>query len=453
MGHSTKRNPKTLGLITILLACSFIFSACETARTIIGADSEPPPIPGKRISILALEKSLEPDPDLAGQPIMLPRPRVNVEWPQVDGSPSHMVEHPAADGSLSEVWSTRIGKGETKNNPILTSPIIVGQTLFAMDARSNVTAIQLGATNPVWEKPLVPAGEETEGSVGGGLAYDQDTLYAATAYGYVLALNPLNGGVYWWKNIGVPIRGAPIVADGRVFVLSIDNTLHVLSHQDGALLWKHQGIEENAGLLGTASVAVSNDLAVVPYSSGELFAMRVENGRVTWSDSLIYQGRLGANTQLSDIDASPVIVDNTVYSGSNSGRLVAIDLRTGSPLWEQEIASSTTPWIAGEYLFIVTTGSDLVCLNRINGKIHWVTALPKFSDPEDRKDAIVWTRPILVEDRLLIANNLGEIRAVSPYSGKTLGAIAVKDGVRVSPVIARGTVYILTTKADVIALR
>ena len=129
--------------------------------------------------------------------------------------------------------------------------------LFAMDARSHVSAIELGATAPTWKKLLVPDGEEAEGSVGGGLAYDQDTLYAATAYGYVLALNPQNGGVYWWKNIGAPIRGAPIVADGRVFVLSIDNTLHVLSHKDGALLWKHQGIEENAGLLGTASVAVS----------------------------------------------------------------------------------------------------------------------------------------------------------------------------------------------------
>lgn len=453
MGHSIKRYLKMLGPIVALLACSFLFSACDTMRTIIGSDSEPPPIPGKRISILALEKSLEPDPELAGQQITLPRPYINSEWAQVDGSPSHMIGHPAADGPLLKVWSTTIGKGETKNNPILTSPIIVGQMLFAMDARSNVSAVRLGATSPAWKKMLVPAGEEPEGSVGGGLAYDQDTLYAATAYGYVLALNPQNGGVYWWKNIGVPIRGSPIVADSRVFVLSIDNTLHVLNHRDGTILWKHQGIEENAGLLGTASVAVSKDLVVVPYSSGELFAMRVENGRVAWSDSLVYQGRLGAYTQLSDIDASPVIVENTVYAGSNSGRLVAIDLRTGSPLWEQEIASSTTPWIAGNYLFIVTTGNELICLNRINGKIHWIATLPKFSDPEDRKDMIIWTRPTLVGDRLLVANNFGEVRALSPYSGKTLGNISVKDGIRVSPIVARGTVYVLTTKADIIALR
>ena len=103
----------------------------------------------------------------------------------------------------------------------------------------------------------------------------------------------------------------------------------MLSHSDGSTLWEHQGIVESAGLLGTAAVAVSKDIVVVPYSSGELYAMRVENGRIAWSYSLFFQGRLVADTPLSDIDASPVIINNTVYAGSNSGRLVAIDLRTG----------------------------------------------------------------------------------------------------------------------------
>ena len=440
-------------LSSTLIACWLALSGCETAKTIIGSDQEPPPIPGKRISVLALEKSLEPDPDLAGAPIRLPRPQENLAWPQMGGSPSHVMEHPAAEGSLSPVWSISIGKSETENNPILTSPIIVNQMMFALDAESNLSAIKLGSSAPAWKKTLVPSGEETEGSVGGGLAYDQDTLYATTAYGYVFALNPENGGVYWWKKIGAPVRGAPVVSDGRIFLLSIDNRLHVLSHEDGSTLWQHQGIEEKAGLLGTASVAVSKNMAIVPYSSGELYAMRVENGRIVWSDSLIYQGRLGADTPLSDIDASPVIAGDSVYAGSNSGRLVAIDLRTGSPLWEKEIATSTTSWVAGNYLFVVTTGNDLICLQRINGKIHWITSLPKFLDPKDQENPIVWTRPLLAGDRLIIANNHGEVRAISPYSGKILGSISVNGGVRVSPIIARGTVYLLTAEAEAIALR
>ena len=453
MGTQIRNIFTELGVaLSLMLAC-LPLGGCETARTILGTDKEEPPIPGKRISVLALEKSLEPDPDSVALIIELPRPKTNPEWTQIGGSASHSMEHPAADGNLSKVWSIGFGKGETADNPLLADPIVVKQMLFTLDAESNLSAIKLGAVEAVWKKALIPQGEEMEGSIGGGLAYYQDTLYVTTAYGYILALNPENGGVYWWKNLGTPLRGAPVASDGRIFVLSLDNHLHVLSHSDGATLWEHRGIVESAGLLGTAAVAVSKDIVVVPYSSGELYAMRVENGRIVWSDSLIFQGRLGADTSLSDIDASPVIVDNTVYAGSNSGRLVAIDLRTGAQLWEQEIASSKTPWAAGNYLFVMTTGNDLVCLHRITGKIHWISPMPKFDDPTDRKSRLVWTRPLLAGDRLIIANNFGEIRAISPYSGKILGQISLGVGIKISPIVARGTVYILTDEAEAIALR
>ncbi len=453
MGTQIRNTFKELCVALGLILACLPLAGCDTARTILGTDKEPPPIPGKRVSVLALEKSLEPDPDSVALTIRLPRPKNNVEWAQKGGSATHSVGHPAADGSLSKVWSIRFGKGETENNPLLASPIVVNQMIFALDSESNLSAIKLGAAEATWKKALVPKGEEIEESVGGGLAYYQDTLYVTTAYGYILALNPENGGVYWWKSLGTPIRGAPVASDGRIFVLSVDNQLHVLSHSDGSTLWEHQGIAENAGLLGTAAVAVSKSIVVVPYSSGELYAMRVENGRVIWSDSLIFQGRLGADTPLSDIDASPVIVDNTVYAGSNSGRLVAIDLRTGSTLWEQEIASSKTAWVAGNYLFLTTTGNDLVCLHRITGKIHWISPLPNFSDQTDRKSNLAWTRPLLAGDRLIIANNFGEVRAISPYSGKILGQISLEAGIRISPIVARGTVYILTGEAEAIALR
>ena len=51
-------------------------------------------------------------------------------------------------------------------------------------------------------------------------------------------------------------------------------------------LWSHNGIPETAGLLGGASPAVEGEIVIVAYTSGELFALRVENGRAVWSDNL-----------------------------------------------------------------------------------------------------------------------------------------------------------------------
>ena len=278
--------------------------------------------------------------------------------------------------------------------------------LFAIDSKNVVSATDLEKKKTIWRASLIPKGENEEGALGGGLAYNEETLYVTTSFGYVLALNPENGGVYWWRRLGVPIRSATTVVDGRVFVLSVDNQVYALSFRDGTTLWNHAGVSESAGVLGSATPAVSGDLVIVPYSSGELFAMRVENGRIAWSDSLIFQGRLGASTVLSDIDASPVIEGNVVYSVSNSGRLVAIDARSGTIIWDQEISSTSTPWLAGDYLYLMTTDNNLVCIRRSDGRIRWVQPVPAYVKPEDQEKPIVWTRPILVGNRLIIGSSI-----------------------------------------------
>ncbi len=439
--------------ILLIAAVSILFGGCDTIKDIIGSDSEQAALPGKRMSILALEHKLEPDLEIADQPVRLPRPSLNLEWLQSSGGPTHVMQHPDADGELVRFWSRDIGAGETKNNLILSSPVIAGGVLFAMDSKNVVSAMDLEKKKTIWRASLIPKGKNEEGALGGGLAYNEETLYVTTAFGYVLALNPENGGVYWWRRLGVPIRSAPTVVDGRVFVLSIDNQVYALSFRDGTTLWNHAGVSESAGVLGSATPAVSGDLVIVPYSSGELFAMRVENGRIAWSDSLISQGRLGASAVLSDIDASPVIEGNVVYSVSNSGRLVAIDARSGTRIWDQEISSTTTPWLAGDYLYLTTTDNNLVCIRRSDGRIRWVQPVPAYVKPEDQEKPIVWTRPILVGNRLIIGSNYGEVRAVSPYTGNMLGRIKLSGGIRVPPITAGGLLYILTTKAKVVALR
>jgi len=439
--------------ILMIAAVSILFSGCDTIKDIVGSDSEQARLPGKRISILALEHKLEPDLEIADQPVRLPRPYLNPEWLQSSGVPTHVMQHPAADSELVQFWSHDIGAGETKNNFILSSPVIAGGVLFAIDSKNVVSAMDLEKKKTIWRASLIPKGESEEGALGGGLAYNEETLYVTTSFGYVLALNPENGGVYWWRRLGVPIRSAPTVIDGRVFVLSIDNQVYALSCRDGTTLWNHAGVSEPAGVLGSATPAVSGDLVIVPYSSGELFAMRVENGRIAWTDSLIFQGRLGASTVLSDIDASPVIEGNVVYSVSNSGQLVAIDARSGTRIWDQEISSTSTPWLAGDYLYLMTTDNNLVCIRRSDGKIRWVQPVPAYVKPEDQEKPIVWTRPILVGNRLIIGSSYGEVRAVSPYTGRMLGRIKLSGGIRVPPIAAGGSVYILTTKAKVVALR
>lgn len=438
-----------------LLAGALILAlaGCDTVKDLLSTRADEERLPGERISVLVLEKVLEPDPEIADEPVRLPPPMINDTWPQQGGTANHAMHHLAMGDPLTVLWRRDVGSGETDDNLILSTPVVADGKAFVLDADTAVSAYDLASGDEVWTVDLMPDNEDSEASLGGGVAYSRGRLYVTTAFGEIVALDARTGARLWLSRVGAPMRNAPTVAGGRVFAITFNNELHVLDARDGATLWTHAGITESAGLLGSAVPAVSGDLVIAPYSSGELFALRVENGRVAWTDSLTFQGRIGSRTTLSDIDGSPVVDRGWVFAISHSGRLVALDLRSGRRRWDQEISGSQTPWVAGDYIFLVTSNANMVCLRRADGRVRWVRPLPRFEDPENREGVITWSGPVLIGDRLVAVSNTGEAVSVSPYTGAILGLQEFPDGARVPPIVANKTLYILTMDADLLALR
>ena len=414
---------------------------------------EEPPIPGERISVISLEPSLEPDPGAEAITVRLPPPYANEDWPQAGGYSHHAMHHLAAADSISERWRVGIGDSIDDDGPLLSPPVVAGGRVFTMDSEGMISAFNARSGARLWTFESAPD-EDGEGAFGGGLAVVGTRLYAATGLGHVLALQARNGRLLWRAEIGVPIRAAPAVSGRRVFATSHDNRLWALDANTGAVQWSHTGIEESAGFLGGASVAVEGDVVVASFSSGELTALRVENGRTVWADILAVQGvRVGALATFNDIEGNPVIDRGVVVAVGNGGRLVAIDLRTGRRIWERDIAGLSTPWVAGDFVFVLTAEGALICLTRERGTIVWVRHLPRYEDPEDREDPIFWTGPVLIGDRLVVAGSDGRVLAVSPYDGRYLGRHNARGAVRQPLAVANGTLFILTDNADLIALR
>ena len=410
------------------------------------------PLAGERIPVLGVGGGLEPDPKLAGTPVTLPNAVVNPDWPEPGGNPTHSMGHPSLPQSLSRVWETRIGDGASRYTRILSQPVVAGGRVYAMDGGVQVSALDAATGNRIWQVNLKPEGYRGN-SFGGGPCFWNNRLYVSTGYAEVLALDPADGKVIWRHNVAAPIHSAPTVADGRVFAVTVDNELNALDAKDGRRLWVHNGIPETAGLLGGASPAVEADVVIAPYSSGEVFALRVENGRAVWSDNLATSRSMNAVAGLADIRGRPVIDRGRVFAVSHSGRLAAIDLRTGDRVWEQQIASSHGPWVVGEHIFVLANDNELVCLTRGEGQIRWVRQMRRYEDEKDKSDPVLWAGPVLGGNRLIILSSLGEAVSVSPYTGELVGRQEMSAGGFLGPVVANNALYLLTDDANLSAYR
>ena len=431
------------------------FAALLLSLTPAGCDwfsDKKQPLPGERISVLGLDTTFDPDPQLASMPVTLPPPAVNAEWPEPGGNPAHSMLHPALPDRIARAWETGIGEGASRRTRVLSQPVIARGRVFAMDGGVQVSALDAGTGSRIWQVDLKPEGMRGS-AFGGGPAFWNDRLYVSTGYAQVLALDPADGKVIWRQNVTAPVHSAPTVAEGRVFAVTIENELNTLSTDDGRKLWSHNGIPEPAGLLGGASPAVEGEVVIPAYTSGEIFALRVENGRSVWSDSLASTRSVNAISGLADIRGRPVIDHGRVFAISHSGRMAAIDLRSGERVWEQEIASSHSPWVAGEFVFVLANDNTLVCLTRKDGKIRWVHQLRRYEDEKAKSDPIRWAGPVLGGNRLIALSSLGELVSVTPDGGQRVGGQSLSGSAFLGPVIAENALYLLTDDANLSAYR
>ena len=407
---------------------------------------------GKRIDVLRGGSNLKKDSRISDLDVLLPRPKINEDWPQAGGYPNHAMHHLAASGPLAKRWNADIGEGTNDEAQLLAQPVVAGNRVYTVDTKAEVSAFDTRSGNRLWQVAL-SRDDDDEGILGGGLAFEDGRLYATTGFAEVIAMDAKNGREVWRKRLNGPIRAAPAVWAGRVFVVTTNNEIFALAADDGRVLWTYSGLSEVAGLVGAATPAVDSGVVVVPYSSGEVAALRVENGRQVWIESLTALRRSDAVTAISHIRGRPVIDRGIVYIVGNSNRMAAVDLRTGIRLWEVPIGGRNGAWVAGDFIYVMTRNAELVCLTRRGGRVRWIAQLPRFEDEEDQEGPVLWSGPVLAGDRLLVGSNQKEIWSVSPYTGKILGRIEVSGPVLISPVVARETVYVLTDEADLAAYR
>ena len=408
---------------------------------------------GERVSVLSLERQLEVDPALEEVEVVLPAPYLNDAWPQPGGYPSHAMHHLQLPNEITEVWRQDAGKGSGDDAKLTASPIAADGKVFVRDAEAGVRAFDMASGQEVWRVDLKPEDEEGYMGTGGGVAYSNGRVFATTGYGIVVALAADSGAELWRQELALPIRTSPTVNAGRLFVTTFDNQLYALASDDGRILWNHRGISETARLLVSTSPAVANDIVVAPYSSGEVFALRVQNGRPAWSDSLTRTGILTPLSALNDIAGRPVIDRGLVFAVSHSGRLAAIDFRSGERVWERNVGGTQTPWVAGDYIYVLSIDSELICLSRRGGAIRWITELPQFGNMKKRKDPIEWSGPVLAGDRLIVVSSRARAYSISPYTGDILGQIEMPEGTLIPPIVADNTVFILTDEAELLAYR
>lgn len=408
-------------------------------------------ISGKRIAVSLFNPELKVDDELSEIPVSLPFPKTNKKWLQPGGNSSHLMEHLDLDDAPEIVWQTSIGTGSSESVVLSAAPVIYDGKIVTLDTSGRLRAFRSIDGRLIWE--VLVNSSERDSVFGGGLSAGENKLFIALGSGEIICLDLKFGKELWRIFSGHALRSAPTYSDGRLFVVSIDNKAMAFSASSGKKLWSHSGMPEIAALLGAASPAVKNSVVILAYSSGELYAVKAETGRIFWGDTLSSRRRSRGVAGIAHIRGSPVIDKEFVLATSHSGRLKVINFKNGQRRWERPIGGKTMPWVAGNFVYVVSSSGQIICLRKQDGGIKWLSSLPEVFGSKDDKTAIYYTEPVLAGDRLIIASSRGNIYSISPYTGKILGETKIGAGFYIGPLVVNKTLFLLDDDGILTAFR
>ncbi len=436
-----------------LLASLLVLSACNERQTFL---------PGPREDV----RSVLQNPDLAAplpgevvpantsRPISLGAATNNANWTNAAGNPATRTSHPALSASPQLLWSADIGAGDSRRFRITADPVVSQGRIFTLDAGAQVTATSTSGQT-LWSRDLTPASDRQGQGSGGGLAVEGDTLYVSIGYGILAALDVSTGGVRWTQELEASGSGTPTVAGDLVYLTAGDDTGWAVNKTTGRVAWQTSGTPSINNVLGAPAPIVANQLAIFAYGSGEVQAVFQRGGLDRWTTPVVGKRPGRALSSISDLTGAPVASGDRVYVGNQSGRLAALSLANGNAIWTAREGAITPVWPIGGSVFAISDLNELLRLDAADGSRIWGVPLPNYVKDKPRRRSEVFGNhgPVVAGGRVRVASSDGLLRSFDPVSGALTGTVEIPSGATTAPVVAGGTLYIVSRKGKLLAFR
>ncbi len=427
-----------LGLTVLALA------ACEPPEVIL---------PGEREDIHPTDTA-QAAPENTSRAISLSAQKTNTEWPQGIGTPTYRVENAALRGTPQLVWSTSIGNGDSRRQRITAAPVVGGGLVYTLDSGATVSGVTpAGAV--AWSTDLTPPADKDDQATGGGLAYHDGRLYVSSGFGRVSALEASSGQILWQQKLEATGSGQPTVRDGLLYLVAGDDTGWAIDLKDGRIAWQVSATPSVGNILGAPAPALTSDLAVFAFGSGDLIATFRKGGLRRWNASVAGQRVGSAAAQIGDVTGAPVVSGSRIFVGNHSGRTVALDANSGDRIWTAFNGALGPVWPAGDSVFMVSDRNQLMRLDAGDGSTVWAVDLPGFENDKARKRGPIYAHygPILAGSQLVIASSDDRIRFFDPKDGRLTSSVEIAGGAASAPVVAGQTLYVVSSKGQLHAFR
>jgi outer membrane assembly lipoprotein YfgL len=328
------------------------------------------------------------------------------------------------------VWSSSIGPVDF---PLDVR--VVDARAYLASSGGTVAALDTQTGADVWRTKLdVPL------SAGVG----SDGRYAAvvTRTNELVVLDA--GKVLWQQKLKALTLTSPLVAGGRVFVLSTDRSISAFDAMSGQRLWQQQKAGEALVLGQSGLLTAVADTLVVGFG-GRVAGLNPLNGVTRWETAVTNARGTNEVERLVDVVSGFSREGNQFCVRAFQYAVACIDANTGRMLWSKPANGSDG--VSGDAAMVYGTESDgrLSAWSRKDGEKVWTLERYRFR---------VLTAPLVAGRSLIFGDDSGNLHFLSKEDGAPLNRVVTDDsGLSVAPVLAGKTLLVVSRRGTIYAYR
>jgi outer membrane protein assembly factor BamB len=353
------------------------------------------------------------------------------------------VDPPAELTSFSETlrvqraWSASVG-GDGEKLRLGLGVAVEDGRVYAAGRNGEVAAFNLETGKALWKV-------RTKTLLAGGTGAGQGLVVVGSSEGVVIALDAADGKEKWRAKVNGEVLSAPAVGPGAVVVRTVEGRLRGLALDSGKELWQFEQQIPRLTLRGTSSPVIAGDTAICGFDNGKVVAVSLADGSPIWETTVApSRGRTDLE-RLVDIDSAVRVEGGNVYAVGFQGRVAMLARDSGQIWWAQDASSYRGLDVDATNVYISTSDGDVIALRRTSGAEVW------------RQSGLAHrglSAPIATDNAVVVADFQGYVHWLDKETGELAGR-GQAGGARVSnpPMASGDRVFVINDEGHITAFK
>ena len=345
--------------------------------------------------------------------------------------------------SIQQVW-----KNSTAGNTHIYSllgPINYDNAIYVASRSGQVKAIDLSSGNTIWDVNLSKSTlfSSKTALFSGGVSADDKYVYVGSERAVVYALDRLDGKVVWEKTVKGEVLARPVSSENKLIIHTANGILQGLDRDTGDYLWDVSFEVPALSIRGNSTPTIAHGAAIVGDDNGRVNAYYINDGQLIWQQRISQPSGSTEIAKLNDVDSTPVVEGNLVYSIGYNGSVVALDLSNGQTVWRKILGSIHSLAVDTDRLFVIDQDDNVQAIAKNGGGELWTQ-----SDFTHR----LLTDPVIYQNCVVFGDFEGYLYWLNAESGELVAKTQVSSSGLISkPLVVDNKLIVQAKNGDIYA--